>query len=60
MAAAVLASLLIVAAVAGIGAGIVGAVIFLGLGVIGLLGALRLGKIEKFLAGQSASSRATG
>lgn len=60
VAAVVLAPLLIVAAVTGIGSGIIGAVIFFGLGVIGLLGALRLGKIEKFLAGQSASSRATG
>ncbi len=56
----VLVPLLVVAAVLGIGLGIVGAVTFFGLGVIGLLGALRLGKIERFLAGQSASSRETG
>lgn len=55
----VLAPLLVVAAVLGFGSGI-GAVIFFGLGVIGGLGALRLGKIERFLAGQPARSRATG
>lgn len=59
-AAVVLASLLVVVAFVGIGSGIVGAVTFFGLGVIGSLGALRLGKIEKFLSGQPASSRATG
>lgn len=59
-AAMVLVPLLVVAAVLGIGPGIVGAVTFFGLGVIGLLGALRLGRIERFVAGQSASSRATG
>lgn len=56
----VLVPLLVVAAAIGIGSGIVGAITFFGLGVIGLSGALRLRKIERFLAGQSASSRATG
>lgn len=60
VAAVVLAPLLVVGAVVGIGSGIVGALTFFGLGVIGLLGAIRLGKIERFLAGQSVSSRATG
>ncbi|MGH3899023.1 MAG: hypothetical protein ACRDTA_12395 [Pseudonocardiaceae bacterium] len=55
-----LAPLSFVAVVLGIGSGIVGAVIFFGLGVMGMLGALRLRKIEKFLAAQSESSRATG
>ncbi|MGH3687744.1 MAG: hypothetical protein ACRDSM_22400 [Pseudonocardiaceae bacterium] len=59
-AAVVLVPLLVVVVVLGIGPGIVGAVTFFGLGVIGLLGALRLGKIERFLASQSVSSKATG
>lgn len=60
VAAVVLAPLLVLGAVVGIGSGIVGAITFFGLGVIGLLGATRLGKIERFLASQSVSSRATG